>query len=100
MSCRNPNSEISAEISETLETLGPKFQNARNFTLRVSGGALEEVVLSYAKIIPNVQVLRAETPQKGGSYGFSGNPRRVVRFCRKERRLVDACAMGSSRPML
>jgi hypothetical protein len=74
MSCRNPNSEISAEISETLETLGPKFQNARNFTLRVSGGALEEVVLSHAKIIPNVQVLMAETPQKGGSYRFFWKP--------------------------
>jgi hypothetical protein len=66
----------------------------------VSGGVLEEAVLFYAKISPNVQVLRAETPQKGGSYRFSGNPRRVVRFCRKERRLVDACAMGSSRPIL
>jgi hypothetical protein len=61
---------------------------------------LEEAVLSYAKITPNVQVLRAETPKKGGSYGFSGNPRRAVRFCKKERRPVDACAMGSSRPML
>jgi len=97
MSCRNPNSKISAKISETL---GPKFQNARNFTLRVSGGAVEETILSHAKVSPNVQLLRVETPQKGGSYGFSGNPRRVVRFCRKERRLVDACAMGSSRPML
>ena len=83
MSCRNLNSEISAKISETLETLGPKFQNAQKFTLRVSGGALEEAVLSHAKISPNVQVLRAETPQKGGSYGFSGNPRRVVRFSKK-----------------
>jgi hypothetical protein len=61
---------------------------------------LEDFVLLYAKNIPNVQVLRARTPQKGGSYGFSGNPRRVVWFCRNERRLVDACAMGSSRPML
>jgi hypothetical protein len=58
MSCINPNTEIFAEISETL---GPKFQNAQNFTLRVSGGALEESVLSYAKIIPNVQVLRGNT---------------------------------------
>jgi hypothetical protein len=100
MSFRNPNFEIFAEISETLETLGPKLQNAQNFTLRVYGGALEEVVLFYPKISPNVQVLRAKTPQKGGLYGFSGNPRRAIRFCRKERRLVDACAMGSSRPML
>jgi hypothetical protein len=97
MSCRNPNSEISTEISETL---GKKFQNAQNVTLRVSGGALEESVLSYAKFIPNIKALRDKIPQKGGSYGFSGNPRRVVRFCKKERRPVDACLMGSSRPML
>jgi hypothetical protein len=49
MSCRNPNTEISAEISETLETLGPKIQNAQNFTLKLVGGALKEVVHSYAK---------------------------------------------------
>jgi hypothetical protein len=61
---------------------------------------LEEEILSYAKISPNVQVLRDATPQKGGSYRFSGNPRRAVQFCRKESRLVDSCAMGSSRPML
>jgi hypothetical protein len=52
MSCRNPNSEISAEISETLETLGPKSQNARNFNLKLVGGALKEVVHSYAKNYP------------------------------------------------
>jgi hypothetical protein len=97
MSCRNPNSEISTEISETL---GIKFKNAQNFTLRVSGGALEEFILSCAKITHNIQVIRAETSQQGGSYEFSGNPKRVVRFCRKERKLVDVCAMGSSRPML
>jgi hypothetical protein len=97
MSCRNPNSKIYVEISETL---GTKFQNAQNFTLRVFGGALEEVVVSYAKIIPKVQLLMVGTPQKAGLYKFSGNPRRVIRFCRKERRLVDACGMGSSRPIL
>jgi hypothetical protein len=100
MSCKKPNSEIFVEISETLETLGPKFQNAQNFTLRVSEGAVEEHVLSYAKIIPNIKILRAETPQKGGSYKFFGNPRRVVRFSRKEMILVDVCAMDSSRPIL
>jgi hypothetical protein len=77
MNCKNANFEISTKISETL---GPKFQNAQNFTLRVSGGALEKFVLCYVKIIPNIQVLMAETPQKGGSYRFFGNPRRVVRF--------------------
>jgi hypothetical protein len=41
MSCRNPNIEISAEISETLETLGPKIQNARNFNLKLVGGESE-----------------------------------------------------------
>jgi hypothetical protein len=65
MSCRNPSSEISAENSETL---GPKFQNAQNFTLRASGDVLEEVVLFYAKTSPSVQVLRDGSPLKGGSY--------------------------------
>jgi hypothetical protein len=58
MSCRNPNTVISIEISETL---GSKIENARNFILRVSGGALEEAVLSYAKNSPKFQVLRDET---------------------------------------
>jgi hypothetical protein len=61
---------------------------------------VEEVVLSYAKISPNVQVLRAETEKEGGSYEISGNPRRVVRFCKKRTTCFEACAMGSSRPML
>jgi hypothetical protein len=56
MSCRNPNTEISAEISETLAILGSKIENAQNFILRVSGGMLAEVVLSYAKNNSNVQV--------------------------------------------
>jgi hypothetical protein len=68
MSCRNPNSLISVEISKTLETLGPKFQNAWNFILRVFGGALEKVVLFYAKICLNVQVSGAETPKRRESY--------------------------------
>jgi hypothetical protein len=51
--------------------------------LRASGDALEEVVLFYAKSSPNVQVLRVESPLRRRSYGFSGNPRRVVRFCRR-----------------
>ena len=55
MSCRNPNTEIFAEIGETL---GPQFQNAQNVTLIVFGDALEEAVLSYAKICPNVQVFK------------------------------------------
>jgi hypothetical protein len=52
------------------------------------------------KLSPNFKCLRDETLHKGRSYGFFGNPRRVVRLCRKERRLVDACAMGSLRPMI
>jgi hypothetical protein len=82
MSCRNPNSEISIEISETL---GPKNQNARKYNMKLVGGALKEVVHSYALFSPSVQVTSVETPQKGRSYGISGNPRRVVRFCRSER---------------
>jgi hypothetical protein len=60
MSFRHPNTKISAEISETLEPLGSKIENARNFILGVCGGALEEDVLSYSKNSPNVQVLRVE----------------------------------------
>jgi hypothetical protein len=52
------------------------------------------------KFAPTFKFLRAETPHKGRSYRFFGNPRRVVWFYRRERRLVDVCAMGSSRPML
>ena len=58
MSWKNPNSEISAE---NCETLGPKIQNGRKFTLRVSGDVLEEALLSYVNFIPNVQVLRDKT---------------------------------------
>jgi hypothetical protein len=82
MSCKNPNSEISAEISETL---GPKSHNAQKCNLKLVGGALQEAVHSYALFTPNVQVSSAETPQRGRPYGISGNPRRAVRFCRRER---------------
>jgi hypothetical protein len=56
MSCRNPKTEILQKIAETLETLGPKIKNSWNCNLRVSGGALKEVVHSYAKISLNVPV--------------------------------------------
>jgi hypothetical protein len=49
---------------------------------------LKEFVPSYPNFIPNVQVLRVGTPKKGGSYGFSGNPRRVVWFCRNEKKIT------------
>jgi hypothetical protein len=74
MSCRNPNTQISAEISETLETLGPKAKNPQNLFLRAPGDALEEALLFYAKNITNVQVLRDRTPHKGGSYEFFWKP--------------------------
>jgi hypothetical protein len=90
MSCKNPNFEISLEIRETLETLGPKSQNARKWNLKLVGGALKEVVHSYALFSPNVQVTSVETPQKGRSYEISRNPRRVVRFCRRER-ITEIC---------
>jgi hypothetical protein len=82
MSCINPNTKISAEISETL---GPKSRNARKCNLKLAGGALKEAVHSYVLFIPNVQVTSAETLQRGRPYEISGNPRRVVRFCRRER---------------
>jgi hypothetical protein len=67
MSCRNPNSKFFAEISETLETLGPKSQNAQKCNLNLVGGALKEVVHSYSLFSPNVQVTSTETPQRGRS---------------------------------
>jgi hypothetical protein len=79
-SCKNTILKFSAEINKTLETLGPKSQNARNCSLRLVGGALKEVVHAYALLIPNFQVPSVENLQKSGSYGFFGNPRRVVRF--------------------
>ena len=101
MSFKNPNSKISAENCETLETVGPKNQNAQKCNLKLVGDALKEAVYSYALFSPNVQVPSAGTPQRGRSYTISGNPRRVVRFCRRERRWMKfVCEMGSSRPML
>jgi hypothetical protein len=91
MSCRNPNTEISAEIGETLETLGPKFQNARNFDLKLAGGALKEAAHSYALFSPNVQVPSVENLQKSRPYRFSGNLRRAVRFLQKRERMAESC---------
>jgi hypothetical protein len=79
-SCKNPILKFYAEISETLETLGPKLQNAHNCSLRLVGGTLKEAIHTYALFSPNIQVPSVENSQKGRSYGFSGNPRRVVRF--------------------
>jgi hypothetical protein len=100
MSCKNPNIEIFAEISKTLETLGPKFQNARNFDMKLVGGVLKEDVHSYSKNIPNVQVLRDGTEKErgpsefletlGGSYDSTKRGRFALKFC----------AMGSLGPML
>jgi hypothetical protein len=80
---RNTNSKIYAEINENLETLGPKSQNARKCNLKLVGGALKEAVHSYGNFFPNVQVPSAETLKRRGTYGFSGNPRRVVQLCRR-----------------
>ena len=52
MSCRNPNFEISAEISETLDTVRPKSQNAQKYKLKLVGGALKESVHSYSLFNP------------------------------------------------
>jgi hypothetical protein len=48
-------------------------------------GALKEAIPSCPNFSPNVQVLRVGTLQKGGSYRFSRNPRRVVWFCRNKK---------------
>jgi hypothetical protein len=62
MSCKNPRGRNSAE---TLETLGAKNKkNSSICNLRVVGGALKEVVHSYAKFIPNIQVEGIETSKR------------------------------------
>jgi hypothetical protein len=91
MSCGNSNTEISAEISEALETLGPKFQNAQNFDLNLVRGALKDAVNFYALFSPNIQVPSAENLHKSRSYKFSRNPRRVIRFLQKRERMVEGC---------
>jgi hypothetical protein len=88
MTYRNPNTEISAEIGETLE---PKFQNAQNFDLKLVGGAMKEVIHSYALFSPNIQVPSSENLQKSRLYIFSRKPRRVVRFLQKRERMVESC---------
>jgi hypothetical protein len=101
MGCINPKTEISAENCGTLETLGPKIQNSWNYNLRVVGGAPREAVHPYAIFIPNISILSVGTPKNERVVRISGNPRRAVRFCRRERMVgFNACAMGSSRPML
>jgi hypothetical protein len=64
MSCKNPNSEISAKNCETLETLVPKVQNSQKCNMKVVGGALKDAIHSYAIFSPNFQVLSAGTPKK------------------------------------
>jgi hypothetical protein len=49
-----------------------------------------DVVHSYTLCSPNVQVASAETPRKSRPYGFSRNPRRAVRFCRREK-MTEIC---------
>jgi hypothetical protein len=55
---------------------------------------LEEVVLSYAKIIPNVQLLRFETEKEGGLYEISRSPRRVIWFCKKRMAFFEGLCNG------
>jgi hypothetical protein len=56
----------------------------------VAGGALKEAVHSYAIFSPNVSVKSAETTKQERVVPFfSGNPRRVVRFCIREDDLLE-----------
>ena len=87
MSCINHYTKISIEISETL---GPKFQNAQNFNLKLVGGALKEAIQSYGIFGLKILVPSAETSYKGRSYEISRNPTRVILFCRREK-MVENC---------
>jgi hypothetical protein len=101
MGCRNTILNFFAEISRTLESLGPKSQIDQNCSLRLVGGALREAVHTYSLFSPNIQVPSAENPQKSRPYGFSGNPRRAIGFLQKRERMVESCLCnGSLRPML
>jgi hypothetical protein len=51
--------------------------------MRLTGGAMKEVIHSYVLFIPNVQVLSDENYQKGRPYEISRDPRRVIRFLQK-----------------
>jgi len=62
------------------------YEKMDEFMMRVVGGALKEVVHTYVLFILNVEVSSAGNPQKSRSYGFSGNPRRVVQFLLKRER--------------
>jgi hypothetical protein len=83
MRCKNPNSKISAENCETLETLGPKIQNARKYNLKLVGGALRRLYTPIQFLSPTSKFKVLKYLREGGSYNFFGNPRKVVRFCRK-----------------
>jgi hypothetical protein len=62
---------------------------------------LREILHPYDIFSPNVSILSDGTPKKERFIRIFGNPRRVIRFCRRERTVgFNACAMGSSRPML
>jgi hypothetical protein len=82
MRCINPKSKFSAE---KCETLGPKIQNFHNFNLRVVGGALREAIHPYENSPPNISILSDGTPKKERVVWICGNPRRALRFCRRER---------------
>jgi hypothetical protein len=61
---------------------------------------LKVFINSYSIFITNIQVPSVETSQKGRSYVIFGNPRRVIRFYRREKIVEFFYEMGSSRPML
>jgi hypothetical protein len=81
MSYINLESEFSVE---NCETLGPKIQKYHNCNLRVVGGALREAVDLCAIFSPNVSILSVGTPKKERVVRIFGNPRRAIRFWRKE----------------
>jgi hypothetical protein len=94
VSCKNPKNEILQKNCGTLETLAPKIQNSRNCNLKVVGGALKEVLHSYAKFSPNISVEGAKTTQKGEGRTFSGNPGRVVQIVEKRTDVFESLCNG------
>jgi hypothetical protein len=62
--------------------------------MRVDGGAMRESIHPYEIFSPNVSILSVGTPKKERVIHISGNPRRVVRFCKRERTTARSLCNG------
>jgi hypothetical protein len=61
---------------------------------------LRETVHPYVIVSPNISVLSAGTPKKERAVQIAGNPGRPYGSTEERGRLLEACTMGSSIPVL